>query len=87
MRRKNQSGKMAPPPTRKDDHLHPHITGNSQICTRILGDEEPEYEFLLFNYLLRFAHREGQIGFCPCWPAFSHGCGHVTWRTYPPISR
>jgi hypothetical protein len=24
--------------------------------------KKPEYEFLLFNYLLRFAHREGQIG-------------------------
>ncbi|KAH9981306.1 Retinoic acid induced 16-like protein-domain-containing protein [Lactifluus volemus] len=25
-------------------------------------DKKPEYEFLLFNYLLRFVHREGQIG-------------------------
>lgn len=25
-------------------------------------DRKPEYEFLLFNYLLRFVHREGQIG-------------------------
>ena len=24
--------------------------------------KKPEYEFLLFNYLLRFVHREGQIG-------------------------
>ena len=25
-------------------------------------DKKPEHEFLLFNYLLRFVHREGQIG-------------------------
>ncbi|GLB34967.1 putative retinoic acid induced 16-like protein [Lyophyllum shimeji] len=25
-------------------------------------NKKPEYEFLLFNYLLRFVHREGQIG-------------------------
>ncbi|KAF9052622.1 Retinoic acid induced 16-like protein-domain-containing protein [Panaeolus papilionaceus] len=25
-------------------------------------DKKPEYEFLLFNYLLRFVHREGHIG-------------------------
>lgn len=30
---------------------------------RISSDaRKPEYEFLLFNYLLRFVHREGQIG-------------------------
>jgi hypothetical protein len=27
-----------------------------------LTAKKPEYEFLLFNYLLRFVHREGQIG-------------------------
>ena len=27
-----------------------------------LSVKKPEYEFLLFNYLLRFVHREGQIG-------------------------
>ena len=26
------------------------------------GPKKPEYEFLLFNYLLRFVHREGHIG-------------------------
>ncbi|KAH9966654.1 Retinoic acid induced 16-like protein-domain-containing protein [Russula dissimulans] len=26
------------------------------------SNKKPEYEFLLFNYLLRFVHREGQIG-------------------------
>ncbi|KIY70901.1 hypothetical protein CYLTODRAFT_487668 [Cylindrobasidium torrendii FP15055 ss-10] len=28
----------------------------------IASSGKPEYEFLLFNYLLRFVHREGQIG-------------------------
>ncbi|EMD38541.1 hypothetical protein CERSUDRAFT_113722 [Gelatoporia subvermispora B] len=35
-------------------------TANSAQASSIT--KRPEYEFLLFNYLLRFVHREGQIG-------------------------
>ncbi|KDR81598.1 hypothetical protein GALMADRAFT_114092 [Galerina marginata CBS 339.88] len=36
-----------------------HTTANSGQTP---GTKKPEYEFLLFNYLLRFVHREGHIG-------------------------
>ncbi|KAI0637032.1 Retinoic acid induced 16-like protein-domain-containing protein [Trametes polyzona] len=35
-------------------------TDNSGLASS--ATKKPEYEFLLFNYLLRFWHREGQIG-------------------------
>ncbi|KAI0362029.1 hypothetical protein OH77DRAFT_1584520 [Trametes cingulata] len=35
-------------------------TDNSGLASS--ATKKPEYEFLLFNYLLRFVHREGQIG-------------------------
>ncbi|KJA27180.1 hypothetical protein HYPSUDRAFT_158290 [Hypholoma sublateritium FD-334 SS-4] len=45
---------------------HKTITVNqSQIQMQIQPESQPkktEYEFLLFNYLLRFVHREGHIG-------------------------
>ncbi|KAI0709134.1 Retinoic acid induced 16-like protein-domain-containing protein [Earliella scabrosa] len=37
-----------------------HQTDNSGLASS--STKKPEYEFLLFNYLLRFVHREGQIG-------------------------
>jgi Retinoic acid induced 16-like protein/Family of unknown function (DUF5917) len=38
-------------------------SGGSVLATpEPAHDKKPEYEFLLFNYLLRFVHREGQIG-------------------------
>jgi hypothetical protein len=37
--------------------------GSVTVIPEVLArDKKPEYEFLLFNYLLRFVHREGQIG-------------------------
>ena len=36
-----------------------HVTVTS---TQLNPQKKPEYEFLLFNYLLRFVHREGEIG-------------------------
>ncbi|EEB97855.1 hypothetical protein MPER_02736, partial [Moniliophthora perniciosa FA553] len=38
---------------------HATITTTAQASSTT---KKPEYEFLLFNYLLRFVHREGQIG-------------------------
>lgn len=35
---------------------------NASALTSSVTTKKPEYEFLLFNYLLRFVHREGQIG-------------------------
>ncbi|KAI0798043.1 Retinoic acid induced 16-like protein-domain-containing protein [Abortiporus biennis] len=35
---------------------------NSSAPPSTTSTKKPEYEFLLFNYLLRFVHREGQIG-------------------------
>ncbi|KAI0748064.1 Retinoic acid induced 16-like protein-domain-containing protein [Daedaleopsis nitida] len=43
---------MSPAPSQQTE-----ISGLSSSTTK-----KPEYEFLLFNYLLRFVHREGQIG-------------------------
>ena len=43
----------------------PSPTPSQGTITSVLGSsatKKPEYEFLLFNYLLRFVHREGQIG-------------------------
>lgn len=37
-------------------------SGPSSIPPSSTTTKKPEYEFLLFNYLLRFVHREGQIG-------------------------
>ncbi|KAI0780998.1 Retinoic acid induced 16-like protein-domain-containing protein [Trametes elegans] len=37
-----------------------HHTDNSGLASSVT--KKPEYEFLLFNYLLRFVHREGHIG-------------------------
>ena len=42
------------------------VAGSCRSITTIqevsASDKKSEYEFLLFNYLLRFVHREGQIG-------------------------
>ncbi|ESK96958.1 hypothetical protein Moror_6536 [Moniliophthora roreri MCA 2997] len=46
-------GTLSPTPS------HATITTTAQAS---FTTKKPEYEFLLFNYLLRFVHREGQIG-------------------------
>ncbi|KAI6039060.1 Retinoic acid induced 16-like protein-domain-containing protein [Pisolithus marmoratus] len=50
----------------EDDSVHsPSPTPSQQTITSppfSANVRKPEYEFLLFNYLLRFVHREGQIG-------------------------
>ncbi|EKM55436.1 uncharacterized protein PHACADRAFT_143766 [Phanerochaete carnosa HHB-10118-sp] len=43
-------------PSEQDTSLQDDTTAASSATRK------PEYEFLLFNYLLRFVHREGQIG-------------------------
>jgi len=40
----------------------PSHTAVASESTQPPGAKKPEYEFLLFNYLLRFVHREGHIG-------------------------
>jgi Retinoic acid induced 16-like protein/Family of unknown function (DUF5917) len=35
---------------------------DSSSSAPLSSEKKPEYEFLLFNYLLRFVHREGHIG-------------------------
>ncbi|KAI0374829.1 hypothetical protein BV20DRAFT_961019 [Pilatotrama ljubarskyi] len=44
-------------PTSPSLSQHTDTSGLGSSTTK-----KPEYEFLLFNYLLRFVHREGQIG-------------------------
>jgi len=39
-----------------------HVTITSTQQNPSIPQKKPEYEFLLFNYLLRFVHREGEIG-------------------------
>ncbi|KZP11999.1 hypothetical protein FIBSPDRAFT_961810 [Athelia psychrophila] len=48
-----------------EDKRSPSPTLSQSTVTSAPGSsaaKKPEYEFLLFNYLLRFVHREGQIG-------------------------
>ncbi|KAG8689150.1 hypothetical protein FRC11_003980 [Ceratobasidium sp. 423] len=40
----------------------PSPASSASTVTANLPQAKPEYEFLLFNYLLRFVHREGKIG-------------------------
>ncbi|KAL1947792.1 hypothetical protein VTO73DRAFT_13516 [Trametes versicolor] len=47
-------------PARATSPSPSHNTDNSGLASS--ATKKPEYEFLLFNYLLRFWHREGQIG-------------------------
>ncbi len=49
-----------PAPQRPTSPASSHQTDNSGLGSSTT--KKPEYEFLLFNYLLRFVHREGQIG-------------------------
>ena len=55
----------------EDDEGYPEKLDDGSRCipspapsqsTITSAARKPEYEFLLFNYLLRFVHREGQIG-------------------------
>ncbi|KAI6005953.1 Retinoic acid induced 16-like protein-domain-containing protein [Pisolithus albus] len=50
----------------EDDSVHSPSPTPSQLTITSApfsaNIRKPEYEFLLFNYLLRFVHREGQIG-------------------------
>ncbi|KAI6036595.1 Retinoic acid induced 16-like protein-domain-containing protein [Pisolithus microcarpus] len=50
----------------EDDSVHSPSPTPSQLTITSApfsaNVRKPEYEFLLFNYLLRFVHREGQIG-------------------------
>ncbi|KAI6108968.1 Retinoic acid induced 16-like protein-domain-containing protein [Pisolithus croceorrhizus] len=52
--------------TSEDDSVHSPSPTPSQLtitsAPASANVRKPEYEFLLFNYLLRFVHREGQIG-------------------------
>ncbi|KAI6167033.1 Retinoic acid induced 16-like protein-domain-containing protein [Pisolithus thermaeus] len=52
--------------TSEDDSAHSPSPTPSQLTITSApisaNVRKPEYEFLLFNYLLRFVHREGQIG-------------------------
>ncbi|KAF8201804.1 Retinoic acid induced 16-like protein-domain-containing protein [Pholiota molesta] len=48
-----ETGPSSPTPSRKT------VTSNQPHPPEF---KKPEYEFLLFNYLLRFVHREGHIG-------------------------
>ncbi|KAI6109825.1 Retinoic acid induced 16-like protein-domain-containing protein [Pisolithus sp. B1] len=52
--------------TSEDDSAHSPSPTPSQLTVTSApisaNVRKPEYEFLLFNYLLRFVHREGQIG-------------------------
>ena len=47
-------------PTRSTSPAPSQKTDGSGLASSTT--KKPEYEFLLFNYLLRFVHREGQIG-------------------------
>ncbi|CAL1704775.1 unnamed protein product [Somion occarium] len=47
----------SPSPSQETITSAPSSAPQSSVTTK-----KPEYEFLLFNYLLRFVHREGQIG-------------------------
>ncbi|KAG9105045.1 hypothetical protein FRC06_000018 [Ceratobasidium sp. 370] len=40
----------------------PSPSSSTSTVTASAPQTKPEYEFLLFNYLLRFVHREGKIG-------------------------
>ncbi|PFH54367.1 hypothetical protein AMATHDRAFT_634 [Amanita thiersii Skay4041] len=49
----------------RSDSASVNSTSSQVTITRVPPTsvvKKPEYEFLLFNYLLRFVHREGQIG-------------------------
>ncbi|KIO13351.1 hypothetical protein M404DRAFT_12313 [Pisolithus tinctorius Marx 270] len=52
--------------TSEDDFVYSPSPTSSQVTITSApfssNIRKPEYEFLLFNYLLRFVHREGQIG-------------------------
>ncbi len=39
-----------------------HSVGATIAAEQTVASGKPEYEFLIFNYLLRFVHREGNIG-------------------------
>ncbi|KAG8693087.1 hypothetical protein FRC08_009331 [Ceratobasidium sp. 394] len=43
-------------------HRAPSPSSSTSTVTASAPQAKPEYEFLLFNYLLRFVHREGKIG-------------------------
>lgn len=58
-----QSGDQ--PPSESTSAQSPTSSPSQQTDSQGLGSstgKKNEYEFLLFNYLLRFVHREGQIG-------------------------
>ncbi|KAG9318471.1 Retinoic acid induced 16-like protein-domain-containing protein [Chiua virens] len=50
------------PSVKPDDASRHVLSPTPSQATITSAARKPEYEFLLFNYLLRFAHREGQIG-------------------------
>ncbi|KAJ3936854.1 MAG: Retinoic acid induced 16-like protein-domain-containing protein [Lentinula lateritia] len=52
---------VAEPPHRPSSPTPSQATVTSMPVYSVTT-KKPEYEFLLFNYLLRFGHREGQIG-------------------------
>ncbi|KAJ4487972.1 Retinoic acid induced 16-like protein-domain-containing protein [Lentinula aciculospora] len=49
-------------PTQRSSSPTPSQTTVTSVPVSSMSTKKPEYEFLLFNYLLRFVHREGQIG-------------------------
>jgi hypothetical protein len=55
-------GSMDNTPATSDSLSASHTTTTSSQPPTAALTKKPEYEFLLFNYLLRFVHREGEIG-------------------------
>ena len=55
---------VAPPPQSRSRAVSPTPSNASTITSAPSAavPRKPEYEFLIFNYLLRFVHREGKIG-------------------------
>lgn len=55
---------VPPPPQRQPRAASPTPSNASTITSAPSAavPRKPEYEFLIFNYLLRFVHREGKIG-------------------------
>lgn len=46
----------------EEEDASPSPVDSNSTITSVPSPKKPEYEFLLFNYLLRYVHREGRIG-------------------------